>query len=89
MNNDKGFIFNNSILLEEMFKITTSGSSTDNETTICGQIVTVKYKLTTIDNQLIEEKKETYPLGSKKNIPGFDAIIVGMKKGQKRKAIIP
>ncbi len=55
---------------------------------VCGHIVTVHYAILTPGNNVISENTITYPLGSNQIAPGVDAVIVGMKTGQTRKAII-
>ncbi len=83
----QGFKINNDNLIAAMFEIKTFGEGELGPAT-CGHVVTVAYKILTLNNMLISEKTLTYPLGSNQIAPGVDAVIVGMKAGQTRHAII-
>lgn len=85
---DHGFKVNNNHLIDSIFKIKTSGIGEKGPSS-CGHIVTVKYTLLGFANIKVDKKTETFALGSEKIIPGLDAVIVGMKTGQTREAIIP
>lgn len=79
--------FDNTEFINRIFRIKTFDEGTEGPVS-CGHTVTVKYKLLTMDNVLIEEGEETFSLGSKKISTIIDPIIVGMKIGQTRHAII-
>lgn len=81
------FKMNGDEFLTSLFKITTFGEGAKGPAS-CGHIVTVKYQILTVNNILIEEKTVTFPLGSNKQVPGMDAVIVGMKTNQTRHAVI-
>jgi hypothetical protein len=83
----QGFRINNDNLIEAMFDIKTFGEGSQGPAT-CGHVVTVSYKILSPNNMVITEKTATYPLGSGQIAPGVDAVIVGMKTGQTRQAII-
>jgi hypothetical protein len=83
----QGFKINNDNLVEAMFDIKTFGEGREGPAT-CGHVVTVAYKILAANNMLISEKTVTYPLGSDQIAPGVDAVIVGMKIGQTRHAVI-
>ena len=83
----QGFKINNDNLVEAMFDIKTFGEGGEGPAT-CGHVVTVAYKILAANNMLISEKTVTYPLGSDQIAPGVDAVIVGMKVGQTRHAVI-
>ena len=82
-----GFAMNNDNFINSMFKITTFGEGEKGPAS-CGHIVTVHYKILSTDNVLIKENTATFPLGADKEIPGLNAVIVGMKTGQTRHATI-
>ena len=84
----KGYKLNNDNLINSMFKINTFGEGIEGPAS-CGHLVTVKYKILTLNNITVEERVETFPLGSNKTIPALNAVIVGMKTGQVRHATIP
>lgn len=81
------FKMNGNDFLNSLFKITTFGDGEKGPAS-CGHLVTVQYQILTTNNIKIDEKTITFPLGSNKQVPGMDAIIVGMKTGQTRHAII-
>ncbi len=83
----QGFKINNDNLVEAMFDIKTFGEGQEGPAT-CGHVVTVAYKILAANNMLISEKTVSYPLGSDQIVPGVDAVIVGMKVGQTRHAVI-
>lgn len=83
----KGYKLNNNNLINNMFQVNTFGDGIEGPVS-CGHIVTVRYKILNVNNAVLEEKTETFPLGTKKDVPGLDAIIVGMKTGQTRQATI-
>jgi len=74
-------------MVEAIFEISTFGAG-DKGPASCGHIVTANYQILSKDNLLIKEATDTFPLGSDKIIPGLDAVIVGMKTQQTRKATI-
>lgn len=83
----QGYKLNNNNLVKSMFNIQTFGEGKGGAVS-CGHMVTVRYKLSNLNNIELLAKTDTYPLGNQKNIPGLDAIIVGMKVGQMRQAVI-
>lgn len=84
----KGYKLNNNNLINSMFNIKTFGEGVGGAVS-CGHMVTVRYNVTTLNNLEVVNKTDTYPLGNQEsNIPGLDAIIVGMKVGQVRQAVI-
>lgn len=83
----QGFKINNDNLIEAMFDIKTFGEGQEGSAT-CGHIVTVTYKILALNNMVISENTISYPLGSDQIAPGVDAVIVGMKTGQTRHAVI-
>ena len=83
----QGFKINNDNLVEAMFDIKTFGEGGEGPA-ICGHVVTVAYKILAANNMLISEKTVTYPLGSDQIAPAVDAVIVGMRVGQTRHAVI-
>jgi hypothetical protein len=70
-----------------MFDIKTFGEGNVGPAT-CGHVVTVAYKILAMNNMVISENTVSYPLGSNQIAPGVDAVIVGMKIGQTRHAVI-
>jgi hypothetical protein len=93
LNHDAGFSFSNDQIITTLFSIKTNDSNDNNSDedkgpASCGHIVTINYSLMTMNDQVIKEGITTFPLGSEKVAPGLDAIIVGMKTGQVREAII-
>ena len=83
----QGFKLNNDNIINSMFNIKTFGEGKGGAVS-CGHMVTVRYKVSTLNNIEIKSKTDTYPLGNQENLPGLDAIIVGMKVGQTRQAIV-
>ncbi len=82
-----GFKINNDNMLESMFHIKTFGEGKIGPAS-CGHVVTVHYKILSPNNATISQNTLTYPLGSNQIAPGVDAVIVGMKTGQTRHAMI-
>ncbi len=85
---NNSFKINNANLLKSLYRINTFGEGTTGPA-VCGHIVTVNYQILTLSNDLVEEKAQTYTLGSRPVMPGLDTIIVGMMTGQTRHATIP
>lgn len=83
-----GYKVNNTQILDAIFQITTEGEGEKGPAS-CGHIAKISYSLHTLDNRLITKQTETITIGSRKVIPGINAVIVGMKTGQTRHAIIP
>lgn len=79
---------NNTQILDAIFQINTEGEGQKGPAS-CGHVVKVKYSLMTTDNHIIENKIETITLGNRKVMLGLNAVIVGMKTGQTRHALIP
>lgn len=55
---------------------------------LCGQNVVVDYKISTKDSLKLENNEEHVSLGKNKISKEFDNIVVGMKKGQTRTAMV-
>lgn len=83
-----GYKMNNDMLISNMMKIKTFGNVKGGSAS-CGHLVTVNYRVISMSGILLSEKTETFPLGSKHDLPGLDAVIVGMYVGQTRHATIP
>lgn len=83
----EGFNMNSNLFINSIFKINTFGEGEKGPAS-CGQVVTVNYKILSANNVVLEDKVETFSLGSNKIAPGLDAIIAGMKTGQTRHATI-
>jgi FKBP-type peptidyl-prolyl cis-trans isomerase len=54
-----------------------------------GQKITVKYKGTLVDGSTFDEGSFSFTVGKAEVIPGFDAGVIGMKKGGIRDLVIP
>lgn len=74
--------------LTPLLKINNFGIGTEGPAS-CGHVVTIDYKVLSVNNILIKEGHDTITLGSNKLAPGLDVVIVGMKVGQTRHATIP
>ncbi len=85
---DEGFKINNDNMINSLLNITTFGEGKEGPAS-CGHLVEVKYKMINSNNILMKEKTDRFPLGSNKDVPGINAVVVGMKTGQTRNAIIP
>ncbi|WP_341756467.1 MULTISPECIES: FKBP-type peptidyl-prolyl cis-trans isomerase [unclassified Candidatus Tisiphia] len=75
-------------LIQPMFKINSFGNGTAGPAT-CGHVVTLRYQLLDINNNLLSENTKTFTLGSRTIMPGIDSVVVGMMVGQTRQAILP
>ena len=82
-----GFEMNNNNFINSLFKISTFGEGEGGPAS-CGSLVTIQYKILSLNNIVLEESTATFPLGSGKVAQGLDAVIVGMKVGQTRHATI-
>ncbi len=85
---DHGFKLNNNNLINSIFRIKTFAEGTTGPAS-CGHLVKVKYQLLTLSNVPFEEKTVNIALGAKDNVPGMNSVVVGMKVGQTRHALIP
>lgn len=83
----QGFKLNNDNLVQAMFDIKTFGEGEKGPAS-CGHLVTIVYKILASNDMVISEGTTTYHLGSGQIAPGVDAVIVGMKTGQTRNAVI-
>lgn len=83
-----GYKINNTQILDAIFQIKTEGEGKKGPAS-CGHIVKVKYSLMTMDDKVIDSKIDTITLGNRKVTLGLSAVIVGMKTGQTRHAVIP
>jgi FKBP-type peptidyl-prolyl cis-trans isomerase len=88
LHSGQGFKINNINYVTSLFNIVTTGEGTLGPAS-CGHIVTVHYEIQDIRGFKVEEQTKTFPLGERKIMPGLDNIIVGMRVGQTRKAIVP
>ncbi|WP_342271864.1 FKBP-type peptidyl-prolyl cis-trans isomerase [Candidatus Tisiphia endosymbiont of Parasteatoda lunata] len=78
----------NKDLIQPMFKINSFGNGTVGPAT-CGHVVTLRYQLLDINNNLLSENTKTFTLGSRAIMLGLDAVVVGMMVGQTRQAVLP
>lgn len=78
----------NQNLIAPLFKINSFDTGTIGPVS-CGHVVTVHYQILTMNNLAVDEGTKTFMLGSKVIMPGLDSVIVGMKIGETRQAIIP
>ncbi|MGC0372396.1 MAG: hypothetical protein DGJ47_001109 [Rickettsiaceae bacterium] len=78
---------NSTDFIDSFFKINTFGEGGKGPAS-CGHVVTISYKILSINNAVLKEDKATIALGSDKIAPGMDSIIVGMREGQTRHATI-
>ena len=78
---------NNMTLVPELFhvEVKTAGSG---PAVSCGHIVKVDYKITNSKNVIVDSAQKTFRLGDPEVIPGLSNIIVGMQKGESRKAML-
>jgi hypothetical protein len=74
--------------LTPLLKINNFGTGAEGPAS-CGHVVTIDYKILSVNNILIKEGHDTITLGSNKLAPGLDVVTVGMKVGQTRHATIP
>ncbi|MCP5369917.1 MAG: FKBP-type peptidyl-prolyl cis-trans isomerase [Rickettsiaceae bacterium] len=74
--------------LTPLLKINNFGTGTEGPAS-CGHVVTIHYKILSLNNILIKEGHDTITLGSNKLAPGLDIVVIGMRVGQTRHATIP
>ena len=74
-------------LVRELFhiEITNPGSGPK---VSCGHTVNVDYKITNSKGVVVESGPKTFRLGNPEIVPGLSNVIVGMQKGESRKAIL-
>ena len=82
-----GFEMNNDNFIKSLFRIRSFGEGTVGPVS-CGHVVTVHYKILGNDSNVLEDKVATFTLGTEQVAPGLDAVIVGMKIGETRHAVI-
>lgn len=85
---DQSYKINNVNFINSMFKINSFGQGTVGPAS-CGHIVKVHYQILSLNNTTIDDQVKTFTLGSRTVMPGLDSVIVGMKIGETRQAIIP
>ena len=79
---------NEGSILKELMKIETMAEGEGPQAS-CGHVVTVNYEVINMQRVIMESGTKTFTLGSHDMIPGLSDIIVGMRKGEVRKAIVP
>jgi len=79
---------NNESIIKELFRIEVIKPG-EGPKVSCGGTVTVKYEVLNMQRVIIESSAKTFILGSHDIIPGLSNIVVGMQKGEVRKAMIP
>lgn len=84
---EDSFASYNDSFLNSTFQISTVGDG-NGLPVFCGQTVNIHYKILNFDDVALEEKTETIHLGSEQIAPSVDAVIIGMKVGQTRHAVI-
>jgi len=79
---------NNNSITTELFRIerTTDG---EGPKVSCGHTVTVQYEILNMQRVIVESGTKTLTLGSHDMIPALSNVIVGMQKGESRKATVP
>lgn len=79
---------NNDSIIKELFRIEVMQPGTGPKVS-CGNTVTVKYEVLNMQRVIMESGAKTFILGSNDIIPGLSNMVVGMQKGEVRKAMIP
>jgi hypothetical protein len=83
-----GYKVNNSNIIDSMFHINILQAGAG-KNTVCGQKVVINYKIYDLTGNLLSTENDKHiRLGENMIVPSLDAVIVGMKKGEKRSALI-
>lgn len=85
---DQSYKINNVNFIHSMFKVNNFGQGTIGPAS-CGHVAKVHYQILNLNNSVIEDQTKTFTLGARTIIPGLDSIIVGMKVGETRQAVLP
>lgn len=74
--------------LAKILKIKKSGEGWGGQA-LCGHRVEVFYTIKNLKGRIVEEGEKTFAPGDRSVIPGLAFSVIGMKKGQKARAILP
>lgn len=88
LNGEYSLEINNYNIVNELFKIQTILPGSGPKAS-CGHIATINYEIINSNKGIVESGTKTFTLGDAKMIRGLSNIIVGMQKGETRKAMIP
>ena len=73
-------------ILKHMLRESTTGDGTIGPIS-CGNTAKIKYHISTMEGNVIENGEKTFRLGSGAMIPALENLVVGMKVGQTREGI--
>lgn len=79
---------NNNSITTELFRMEKTAPG-EGPKVSCGHTVTVQYEILNMQRVIVESGTKTFTLGSHDIIPALSNVIVGMQKGESRKAMAP
>ena len=79
---------NNNSITTELFRMETSAPG-DGPKVSCGHTVTVQYEILNMQRVIVESGTKTFTLGTRDIVPALSNVVVGMRKGETRKATSP
>ncbi|MES2215189.1 MAG: FKBP-type peptidyl-prolyl cis-trans isomerase [Pseudomonadota bacterium] len=83
---DTGFSFDSAKLVEGIFRINTTGEGKEGPVS-CGAMAAIDYRITTMNDIIVDEGSKMIQLGRGEVIPALENIIVGMHIGQTREGV--
>jgi hypothetical protein len=86
---DYSLKMNNLNIVNASFHIKTTKEGNGDARAICGHSVNVTYRVVNMKDMIIESGKKSMILGDARIFKAMDNIIIGMKIGESRSAIIP
>jgi hypothetical protein len=86
---DYSLKINNMNIIDSKFRIKTTKEGQGDAKAICGHSVNITYRVVNMKDMIIESGKKSMILGDARIFKGMDNIIIGMKIGESRSAIIP
>jgi len=79
---------NNNSITTELFRIEKTTDGTGPKVS-CGHTVTVQYEILNMQRVIVESGTKTFVLGAHDIVPALSNVIVGMQKGESRRAMAP
>jgi len=80
---------NNFNIIDSVFRVKTTNEGSGDKKTICGHTVDITYKVINMQDMVIEKGRKPIVIGQSSIFKAMDNVIIGMKLGESRTAIIP
>lgn len=85
--NDFTVSANSRVVIDNLLNIKDQNNG-EGRKAVCGHKVLVDYRISNMDDLILDQGKKEIILGEGKVMPAFDNVVVGMKKGGQRRALV-